>query len=108
MTIGRTRPRTLSSKITDTNLHDLLSLDKYYEPDETHALLEQLRQATIGDDLHASNDASSALLRPLLWKILLGVTEISANEYLDYVRLGPSSVNDKIRNDSYAASRYVA
>lgn len=40
-------------------------------------------------------------LRPRIWKILLRVQDISAEEFLDYVGRGPCEVREKIRNDTF-------
>jgi cell cycle arrest protein BUB2 len=40
-------------------------------------------------------------LRPRIWKILLGVTDLSANTFLEYVSRGPCEVREKIRNDTF-------
>jgi cell cycle arrest protein BUB2 len=40
-------------------------------------------------------------LRGKVWKLFLNVTEISASSYIHLVELGPSSLDDKIRNDTF-------
>ena len=40
-------------------------------------------------------------LRPRVWKILLGVNNISADKYLRYVGRGPCEFKEKIRNDTF-------
>lgn len=40
-------------------------------------------------------------LRPRIWKILLQVSHLSAQEYLSYVEKGPCVVREKIRNDTF-------
>jgi cell cycle arrest protein BUB2 len=42
-----------------------------------------------------------ATLRPKIWKVLLGATDISADTYLNYVGRGPCEVREKIRNDTF-------
>ncbi|CAO1616739.1 unnamed protein product [Sympodiomycopsis kandeliae] len=39
--------------------------------------------------------------RPLLWKLLLNVKEVSSNQYLALISLGPSPSHFKIRNDTF-------
>lgn len=48
----------------------------------------------------AKTDQDFASLRPTLWKLLLGIEDLQVEEYLRLVRLGPSTANDKIRNDT--------
>ena len=40
-------------------------------------------------------------LRPRIWKILLRVNDVSADEFAGYVARGACSVRDKIRNDTF-------
>lgn len=40
-------------------------------------------------------------LRPRIWKILLHVNDVSADEFAGYVVRGACSVRDKIRNDTF-------
>ena len=40
-------------------------------------------------------------LRPKIWKILLGVNDLSADKYLRYVGRGPCEFKEKIRNDTF-------
>ncbi len=40
-------------------------------------------------------------LRGKVWKLLLGTYKISALEYITLVTKGPSSVYDKIKNDTF-------
>jgi cell cycle arrest protein BUB2 len=48
--------------------------------------------------LTAGQDPS---LRPRIWKILLRVSDIPAETFLDYVARGPCEVREKIRNDTF-------
>ena len=41
------------------------------------------------------------MLRPRIWKILLRVQDVSAEEFLKYVARGPCEVREKIRNDTF-------
>lgn len=40
-------------------------------------------------------------LRPRIWKILLRVNEVSADEFAGYVARGACPVREKIRNDTF-------
>lgn len=40
-------------------------------------------------------------LRPRIWKILLGVNDLSADKFLRYVGRGPCEFKEKIRNDTF-------
>ena len=40
-------------------------------------------------------------LRPRIWKILLGVNQLSADKYLQLVGKGPCEFKEKIRNDTF-------
>ena len=68
-------------------------------------ILSNLKQKILREGLsehHAGHRSSST--RALTWKLLLGIIDTPAHTYLDLVRLGPSSVNDKIRDDTYDPS----
>ena len=80
---------------------DLLWPKSIHSSAGTEEALESLKMAILSHGL-PENSASSrfASTRPLAWKLLLDVTDLPAGEYLELIRLGPSSVNEKIRNDT--------
>ncbi|KAH8814728.1 TBC-domain-containing protein [Flagelloscypha sp. PMI_526] len=59
---------------------------------------KKLRRMILVDGIPTSVDPT---LRPRIWKILLKVNEIDADEYLEYVSRGPPEVREKIRNDTH-------
>lgn len=73
---------------------------------DSETALTELCKHILGDglpmDLSAYIAKGRSSARSMAWKLLLGVSETPAKEYLDLVQLGASAVNDKIRNDTYA------
>ncbi|KAL7424640.1 CDC16 protein [Cryptotrichosporon argae] len=45
--------------------------------------------------------AGRPALRPRIWKLMLKVDQLSAEDYLRYVGMGPSAVSAKIKNDTF-------
>ncbi|KAF7419456.1 hypothetical protein PC9H_002046 [Pleurotus ostreatus] len=60
--------------------------------------LKKLRRLILVDGIPSSIDPT---LRPRIWKILLRVTDVSADLFLKYVSRGPCEVREKIRNDTF-------
>ncbi|KAI3596978.1 bub2 protein [Moniliophthora roreri] len=60
--------------------------------------LKKLRRLILVEGIPATVDST---LRPRIWKILLRITHLSAEEYLQYVARGPCEVREKIRNDTF-------
>ncbi|OCB91069.1 rab domain-containing cell division control protein [Sanghuangporus baumii] len=60
--------------------------------------IKKLRRVILVEGIPHSVDPT---LRPRVWKILLGVNNISADKYLRYVRRGPCEFKEKIRNDTF-------
>eukprot|EP01029_Cantina_marsupialis_P030524 TRINITY_DN8297_c0_g1_i1.p1 TRINITY_DN8297_c0_g1~~TRINITY_DN8297_c0_g1_i1.p1 ORF type:complete len:447 (-),score=102.96 TRINITY_DN8297_c0_g1_i1:173-1513(-) len=67
-----------------------------------------LKKAVIVDGLVVEEDHDEELiqsghttLRGRVWKLLLGVTEVNANEYVNYVKMGKSGKWEAILNDSF-------
>ncbi|KAK7035210.1 CDC16 protein [Paramarasmius palmivorus] len=60
--------------------------------------LKKLRRLILVEGIPATVDPT---LRPRIWKILLRITHLSADEYLQYVSRGPCEVREKIRNDTF-------
>jgi len=60
--------------------------------------VKKLRRLILVDGVPSATDPT---LRPRIWKILLGVTELPANTFLEYVSRGPCEVREKIRNDTF-------
>ncbi|KAG1472281.1 hypothetical protein G6F56_001632 [Rhizopus delemar] len=67
---------------------------KHAIPKETKESLSDLREAL-------STQPCPPKLRERLWKLLLGVYKLSAASYIHLVELGPSALDDKIRNDTF-------
>ncbi|KIL68895.1 hypothetical protein M378DRAFT_1058374 [Amanita muscaria Koide BX008] len=59
---------------------------------------KKLRRLILVEGIPSTIDST---LRPRIWKILLRVTDLSANTYLQYVARGPCEVREKIRNDTF-------
>ncbi|KAH8108529.1 rab domain-containing cell division control protein [Phellopilus nigrolimitatus] len=60
--------------------------------------IKKLRRLILVDGIPHSVDPK---LRPRIWKILLGVDDLSAEKYLRYVGQGPCEFKEKIRNDTF-------
>jgi len=60
--------------------------------------VKKLRRLILVDGIPSAADPT---LRHRIWKILLGVTELPANTFLEYVSRGPCEVREKIRNDTF-------
>lgn len=60
--------------------------------------VKKLRRLILVDGIPSATDPT---LRPRIWKILLGVTELPASTFLEYVSRGPCEVREKIRNDTF-------
>jgi len=60
--------------------------------------VKKLRRLILVDGIPSAADPT---LRPRIWKILLGVTELPASTFLEYVSRGPCEVREKIRNDTF-------
>ncbi|KAK2467832.1 hypothetical protein APHAL10511_000127 [Amanita phalloides] len=65
------------------------------EPDDG---TKKLRRLILVEGIPSAIDAT---LRHRIWKILLRVTDLSADTYLQYVTRGPCEVREKIRNDTF-------
>lgn len=65
---------------------------------DLHEAVKKLRRLILVDGIPSATDPS---LRPRIWKILLGVTELPASTFLEYVSRGPCEVREKIRNDTF-------
>lgn len=90
------------------DLSDLLWPSRDLTSTEAAKSLAQLRRQILTDGLlEPANTSRTVSLRPMVWKLLLGVTELPVDEYLDLVQRVPSAANDKIRNDTYATSQFV-
>lgn len=107
--------------LASMSLHDLL-LSQQQVPAEqdvdgfscadaacSEATLNGLRQAMLDAAMKAETqtqtDTRANATRAHAWKVLLGLSndgtvELSANAYVQLVKLGPSSVHDKIMNDT--------
>ena len=69
---------------------------------DNEGAIECLKRVILTDGLpEQANTSRTVSLRPLTWKLLLDVQQVSSEEYLDLVKLGPSAVQAKIRNDSF-------
>ncbi|PAV16851.1 bub2 [Pyrrhoderma noxium] len=60
--------------------------------------IKKLRRLILVDGIPNQIDPD---LRPKIWKILLGVNNLSADKYLRYVGRGPCEFKEKIRNDTF-------
>ncbi|KAF7846105.1 hypothetical protein BT93_L5238 [Corymbia citriodora subsp. variegata] len=69
-------------------------------PGKNEKALSAIRREILGNGI-SSDDAQHTRQRSVIWKLLLGVYETPAKEYLDLVQFGSSVVNDKIRNDTF-------
>lgn len=65
---------------------------------DLHEAVKKLRRLILVDGIPSATDPT---LRPRIWKILLGVTELPASTFLEYVSRGPCEVREKIRNDTF-------
>ncbi|EIW66443.1 hypothetical protein TREMEDRAFT_34771 [Tremella mesenterica DSM 1558] len=59
--------------------------------------LKRIRRLVLTEGI--PNDVTP--LRPRIWKLMLRVERLQADEYLRYVAMGPSSVSTKIKNDTF-------
>ncbi|KAI9275981.1 rab-GTPase-TBC domain-containing protein [Sporodiniella umbellata] len=67
---------------------------KHTTPKETQRSLLDLKTAI-------STQSCPHKLRGKLWKLLLGVNTLSAASYIHLIELGPSALDEKIRNDTF-------
>lgn len=87
-------------------ISDLLWPSSELTSTEAASSLARLRRQILPDGLpEPANTSRTVSLRPMVWKLLLGVNELPVEEYLDLVQRGPSVANDKIRNDTYVRFR---
>ncbi|KAJ3209839.1 Ras GTPase activating protein ira2 [Entophlyctis luteolus] len=63
--------------------------------------LKALRQLIITQGIPNCSSSPIQSLRHRIWKLLIGVYKVSADEYVSLVGKGPSSVFEKIKNDSF-------
>ncbi|KAI8070189.1 rab-GTPase-TBC domain-containing protein [Thamnidium elegans] len=75
------------------SIQDILNR-KNYDSKSAEISLTNLRETLIATSCPPE-------LRGNIWKLLLGVYQISATSYIYLVELGPSSLDDKIRNDTF-------
>ncbi|KAG5652478.1 hypothetical protein H0H81_004886 [Sphagnurus paluster] len=59
---------------------------------------KKLRRMILVEGIPSSVDPT---LRPRIWKILLRVSELPVDTFLEYVARGPCEVREKIRNDTF-------
>ncbi|CEI93645.1 hypothetical protein RMCBS344292_07876 [Rhizopus microsporus] len=67
---------------------------KHTNPEETIKSIFDLKEALLTQTCLPGQ-------REKVWKLLLGVRNISASSYIHLVELGPSALDDKIRNDTF-------
>ncbi|EJU01113.1 rab domain-containing cell division control protein [Dacryopinax primogenitus] len=60
--------------------------------------LRKLRRQILIDGIP---EEIAPLRRPAIWKLFLNIKHLSPEQYLSYVSLGPCSVREKIRNDTF-------
>ncbi|KAL1747072.1 rab-GTPase-TBC domain-containing protein [Schizophyllum fasciatum] len=91
-----------SSSATAAAFNKILSQPKFSsksrasgEPDDG---TKKLRRMILVEGIPSQADPT---LRPRIWKILLRVSDLSANTFLRYVSRGPCEVREKIRNDTF-------
>ncbi|ORX79280.1 TBC-domain-containing protein, partial [Basidiobolus meristosporus CBS 931.73] len=74
----------------------------HYTEREMYETLKQLKSLILSEGIPDSpRVTNSQTLRCRIWKILLGVYQSSATEYISYVEKGRSHFYDKIRNDTF-------
>ncbi|KAH9930692.1 TBC-domain-containing protein [Fomitopsis serialis] len=71
---------------------------KVRTPQDVEDSVRKLRRLILVDGIPSAVDPT---IRPRIWKILLHVRDVSAEEFLDYVARGPCEVREKIRNDTF-------
>lgn len=92
--------------MTSTTIDSLLWPKHPLSTADSETALTELCKHILGDGLpsdtaqSAASSKNGSCRRSMAWKLLLGVHETPAKEYLDLVQLGASAVNDKIRNDT--------
>ncbi|KAF8530535.1 bub2 protein [Hysterangium stoloniferum] len=65
---------------------------------DIHDGIKRLRRLILVEGIPSDADIT---LRPRVWKILLAVNDVSADEFAGYVARGACSVREKIRNDTF-------
>jgi len=65
---------------------------------DVHDGIKRLRRLILVEGIPSDADIT---LRPRVWKILLAVNDVSADEFAGYVARGACSVREKIRNDTF-------
>lgn len=91
--------------MSDPSVLALLRPQTEYSSLTSDTALNELCKQILGNGLDFEADGKSdatTSARTLAWKIMLGIKEVPAATYLELVQLGPSAVNDKIRNDTQA------
>ncbi|KAG5352199.1 hypothetical protein C0989_003280 [Termitomyces sp. Mn162] len=66
--------------------------------DEIDDGTKKLRRMILVEGIPSTVDPT---LRPRIWKILLRVSDLSADTFMGYVSRGPCEVREKIRNDTF-------
>ncbi|KAF8590898.1 TBC-domain-containing protein [Ramaria rubella] len=67
-------------------------------PTDISESIKKLRRLILVEGIPSDADPT---LRPRIWKILLRVNDVSADEFAGYAARGACSVRDKIRNDTF-------
>ncbi|KAI8614427.1 rab-GTPase-TBC domain-containing protein [Chytriomyces sp. MP71] len=65
------------------------------------ATLRTLRHLVLTQGVPNSNTGTVQSLRHRIWKLLLGVYKVSADDYVALLGKGPSPVFDKVKNDAF-------
>ncbi|KND03188.1 uncharacterized protein SPPG_02246 [Spizellomyces punctatus DAOM BR117] len=72
---------------------------------ELREALRKLRRMVLTEglpnDVETFRSPSDCSLRGRIWKVLLGIYRLSSFEYFNLIERGPSSVYDKIKNDTF-------
>lgn len=103
MVSAKTPTTTPRKRETQDTIEKLLSqaAHKFRNESDIHHGLKKLRRLILVNGLARDNPAEEINMRRIVWKLLLSVHHISAQEYISVVTLGRSRVYDKVRNDTF-------
>ncbi|VDB85196.1 unnamed protein product [Peniophora sp. CBMAI 1063] len=80
------------------SFNKLLNQSSKRTPKEAEESVKKLRRLILIEGIPSGADST---IRHRVWKILLRVTELPTDTFLDYVARGPCEVREKIRNDTF-------
>lgn len=95
--VGRYRDRLAMTLPWIKHLFNSQQPDNHAEDAPVHRLRQQILAEGIPDEEQHDAGVSN---RSIAWKVLLGVYDLEAEDYLHYVSLGASAAHDKVALDT--------